>query len=163
MCAERDGLAGVNSAFTSRKHEDREDKTESQLLLDHTMIANGGDVRSPAVTKSLSSVSIASFPGAPAYEDATAMESGTKASSRASNRSRRASRKLKKAPGAPRRFKSSFIFFSSWKHKEIRNQLGKEQAKEKVRVVMEQYMYLSTGQRGGGLGRIGQNEAILSL
>lgn len=31
--------------------------------------------------------------------------------------------KLAKAPGAPKRFKSSYIFFSSWKHKQIREQL----------------------------------------
>ena len=35
---------------------------------------------------------------------------------------RHPSAKLKKAPGAPRRFKSSFIFFSSWKHKELKKQ-----------------------------------------
>lgn len=41
--------------------------------------------------------------------------------------------KYKKAPGAPRRFKSAFIFFSTEKHKEIRQGLGTDGAKEKVR------------------------------
>lgn len=40
--------------------------------------------------------------------------------------------KYKKAPGAPRRFKSAFIFFSTEKHKEIRQGLGLDGAKEKV-------------------------------
>jgi len=40
--------------------------------------------------------------------------------------------KFKKAPGAPLRFKSAFIFFSTRKHKEIRSQLGKAGEKEKV-------------------------------
>jgi hypothetical protein len=37
-----------------------------------------------------------------------------------------------KAPGAPKRFKSAFIFFSSEKHPQIRSQLGEKGAKEKV-------------------------------
>jgi HMG (high mobility group) box len=41
------------------------------------------------------------------------------------------SSKFKKAPGSPRRFKSAFIYFSSLKHKEIRNDLTKNG--EKVR------------------------------
>lgn len=40
--------------------------------------------------------------------------------------------KYKKAPGAPRRFKSAFIFFSTQKHKEIRSQLGEKGSKEKT-------------------------------
>jgi hypothetical protein len=40
--------------------------------------------------------------------------------------------KFKKAPGAPRRFKSSFMFFSTHKHKEIRKKLEAEGKKEKV-------------------------------
>lgn len=43
--------------------------------------------------------------------------------------------KYKKAPGAPKRFKSAFIFFSTAKHKEIRKKLGAEgNGTEKVRV-----------------------------
>jgi hypothetical protein len=40
--------------------------------------------------------------------------------------------KLKKAPDAPKRFKSAFIFFSTEKHKEIRSQLMAEGNTEKV-------------------------------
>lgn len=40
--------------------------------------------------------------------------------------------KFKKAPDAPRRFKSSFMFFSTEKHKEIRKKLEAEGKKEKV-------------------------------
>lgn len=41
--------------------------------------------------------------------------------------------KLVKAPGAPRRFKSAFIFFSAWKHKLIKDQLARDGIKkEKV-------------------------------
>ena len=44
--------------------------------------------------------------------------------------------KYKKAPGAPKRFKSAFIFFSTAKHKEIRKKLGAEgNGTEKVRPV----------------------------
>lgn len=41
-------------------------------------------------------------------------------------------KKLKKAPGALRRFKSAFIFFSTWKHKEINDRAAK-QRKDEVR------------------------------
>lgn len=44
----------------------------------------------------------------------------------------KATAKYKKAPGAPRRFKSAFIFFSTEKHKEIRQGLGLDGAKEKT-------------------------------
>lgn len=40
--------------------------------------------------------------------------------------------KYKKAPQAPRRFKSSYMFFSTCKHKEIRKELGSRGAKEKT-------------------------------
>ena len=40
--------------------------------------------------------------------------------------------KFKKAPGAPRRFKSAYIFFSTQKHKEIRLNMGKAGEKEKT-------------------------------
>jgi len=40
--------------------------------------------------------------------------------------------KYKKAPQAPKRFKSAFIFFSSAKHPEIRKQLGEKGGTEKV-------------------------------
>eukprot|EP00542_Grammatophora_oceanica_P013022 CAMPEP_0194031648 /NCGR_PEP_ID=MMETSP0009_2-20130614/4774_1 /TAXON_ID=210454 /ORGANISM="Grammatophora oceanica, Strain CCMP 410" /LENGTH=86 /DNA_ID=CAMNT_0038671861 /DNA_START=117 /DNA_END=373 /DNA_ORIENTATION=+ len=39
---------------------------------------------------------------------------------------------MKKAPGAPRRFKTAFIFFSTAKHKEIREQLGSRGSKQKT-------------------------------
>lgn len=35
-------------------------------------------------------------------------------------------RKLKKAPQAPRRFKSAYMFYSTWKHKDIREQFSKQ-------------------------------------
>lgn len=41
--------------------------------------------------------------------------------------------KFKKAPQAPRRFKSAYMFFSTDKHKEIRDQLGADGISEKVR------------------------------
>lgn len=40
--------------------------------------------------------------------------------------------KYKKAPGAPRRFKSAYMFYSTDKHKEIRKELDKDGKKEKV-------------------------------
>lgn len=46
--------------------------------------------------------------------------------------SKRTLSKLKKAPDAPKRFKSAFIFFSTEKHKEIRSQLGDKGLAEKV-------------------------------
>jgi hypothetical protein len=46
--------------------------------------------------------------------------------------SKRTIAKLKKAPDAPKRFKSAFIFFSTEKHKEIRSQLGDKGPAEKV-------------------------------
>jgi hypothetical protein len=42
-------------------------------------------------------------------------------------------KKYKKAPEAPRRFKSAFIFFSIEKHREIRESLQNTGQKEKVR------------------------------
>ena len=41
--------------------------------------------------------------------------------------------KYKKAPQAPRRFKSSYMFFSTFKHKEIRKELNEEAGDTKVR------------------------------
>ena len=38
---------------------------------------------------------------------------------------------MKKAPGAPRRFKSAYMFFSTWKHKDIHKQCA-ERGDEKV-------------------------------
>lgn len=46
--------------------------------------------------------------------------------------SKKTTAKYKKAPGAPRRFKSAFIFFSTQKHKEIRTGLGEKGSKEKT-------------------------------
>lgn len=40
--------------------------------------------------------------------------------------------KFKKAPDAPRRFKSAFIFFSTNKHREIRENMKKNGKAEKV-------------------------------
>ena len=40
--------------------------------------------------------------------------------------------KFKKAPDAPKRFKSAFIIFSAEKHKEIKSDLSKEGRSEKV-------------------------------
>jgi hypothetical protein len=37
--------------------------------------------------------------------------------------------KFKKAPQAPRRFKSAYMFYSTLKHKEIREQLSKQQVR----------------------------------
>jgi hypothetical protein len=42
-------------------------------------------------------------------------------------------RKMKKSPHAPKRFKSSYIFFSAQKHKEIQLQLARLSIQEKVR------------------------------
>jgi hypothetical protein len=42
--------------------------------------------------------------------------------------------KYKKAPDAPKRFKSAFIIFSAEKHKEIKDNFAKEGRSEKVRV-----------------------------
>ena len=40
--------------------------------------------------------------------------------------------RVTKAPGAPKRFKSSFIFFSTWKHGQIREKMRREGTKKKV-------------------------------
>jgi hypothetical protein len=40
--------------------------------------------------------------------------------------------KFKKAPDAPRRFKSSYMFFSTEKHRSIRDELAKKGETEKV-------------------------------
>ena len=40
--------------------------------------------------------------------------------------------KYKKAPDAPRRFKSSYMFFSTEKHRSIREELAKKGKTEKV-------------------------------
>ena len=40
--------------------------------------------------------------------------------------------KYKKAPGAPRRFKSAYMFFSTEKHRSIRDELTKDGKSEKV-------------------------------
>ena len=40
--------------------------------------------------------------------------------------------KVQKAPGAPKRFKTAFIFYSTWKHREIRKQLERNGITEKV-------------------------------
>ena len=42
--------------------------------------------------------------------------------------------KFKKAPDAPKRFKSAFIIFSAQKHKEIKEDLAKQGRAEKVRL-----------------------------
>jgi hypothetical protein len=40
--------------------------------------------------------------------------------------------KYKKAPGAPRRFKSAYMFFSTEKHRSIREELAEKGKSEKV-------------------------------
>ena len=45
---------------------------------------------------------------------------------------KRAQVKYKKAPQAPRRFKSSYMFFSTEKHKQIRKELAEKGEIEKV-------------------------------
>lgn len=45
---------------------------------------------------------------------------------------KRAQVKYKKAPQAPRRFKSSYMFFSTEKHKQIRKELTEKGELEKV-------------------------------
>ena len=45
--------------------------------------------------------------------------------------------KYKKAPQAPRRFKSSYMFFSTKKHKEIRAELAEKGEGQKVRKVTD--------------------------
>ena len=54
--------------------------------------------------------------------------------------------KYKKAPNAPRRFKSSYMFFSTYKHKQIREELAKEGKNSKVccRVVAGFFFVLIT-------------------
>jgi hypothetical protein len=42
--------------------------------------------------------------------------------------------KYKKAPDAPKRFKSAFIIFSAEKHKEIKSEMAKQGRTEKVRI-----------------------------
>jgi len=42
--------------------------------------------------------------------------------------------KYKKAPGAPKRFKSAYMFFSEQQHKIIRQQLSNKKVRLKVRV-----------------------------
>jgi len=42
--------------------------------------------------------------------------------------------KYKKAPGAPKRFKSAYMFFSEQQHKIIRQQLDNKKVRLKVRV-----------------------------
>lgn len=55
--------------------------------------------------------------------------------------------KYKKAPGAPKRFKSAFIFFSTEKHKEIRAEMGDKGSAEKVRCVRVQCLILKSSLR----------------
>jgi len=61
--------------------------------------------------------------------------------------------KLKKAPGAPRRFKSAFIFFSSWKHRQIKLELNKQGPEKKsqmanvARIVSEEWKNLPLAER----------------
>ena len=43
--------------------------------------------------------------------------------------------KYKKAPQAPRRFKSSYMFFSTEKHKQIRQELSEKGQMDKVSVL----------------------------
>jgi len=67
------------------------------------------------------------------------------------SRAKPSTSKYKKAPDAPRRFKSAFIFFSTDKHKEIRAKLGKKGATEKTtnvaKMVSEAWKALSPDER----------------
>jgi hypothetical protein len=54
---------------------------------------------------------------------------------------RQSQHKLKKAPGAPRRFKSAFIFFSTQKHREIRESMGEQSSKAKVLIQLTLKLY----------------------
>jgi len=60
--------------------------------------------------------------------------------------------KFKKAPQAPRRFKSAYMFFSETKHKEIRAGLGTKGKKEKAtniaKIVSKEWKALSAEERG---------------
>lgn len=51
--------------------------------------------------------------------------------------------RFRKAPGAPRRFKSSYMFFSTERHKSIREGLEKEGRKEKVKVLVTLFAFRS--------------------
>mmetsp|Transcript_1873 Transcript_1873/g.2283 ORF Transcript_1873/g.2283 Transcript_1873/m.2283 type:complete len:418 (-) Transcript_1873:444-1697(-) len=59
--------------------------------------------------------------------------------------------KYKKAPQAPRRFKSAYMFFSTTKHKEIREELGAKGVAEKTtniaKLVSQAWKELSTDER----------------
>lgn len=56
-------------------------------------------------------------------------------------------KKYKKAPDAPRRFKSAFIFFSIEKHREIRESLASGGEVEKVRFALLQVAMSATPYR----------------
>jgi HMG (high mobility group) box len=56
--------------------------------------------------------------------------------------------KFKKAPGAPRRFKSAYMFFSTEKHKSIRQDHGKKlQTTEVAKMVSQAWKDLPPEER----------------
>ena len=59
---------------------------------------------------------------------------GMPSSAQATAAAKGVSPKYKKAPDAPKRFKSAFIIFSAEKHKEIKEDFAKQGRMEKVRV-----------------------------
>jgi hypothetical protein len=64
-------------------------------------------------------------------KDSLTIESGNEVNKKPSSGTKTLA-KFRKAPQAPRRFKSAFIFFSTEKHKEIRAQLFETGVAEKV-------------------------------
>eukprot|EP00548_Thalassiothrix_antarctica_P011704 CAMPEP_0194162342 /NCGR_PEP_ID=MMETSP0152-20130528/79444_1 /TAXON_ID=1049557 /ORGANISM="Thalassiothrix antarctica, Strain L6-D1" /LENGTH=404 /DNA_ID=CAMNT_0038872233 /DNA_START=442 /DNA_END=1656 /DNA_ORIENTATION=+ len=70
--------------------------------------------------------------------------------------------KYKKAPQAPRRFKSAYIFFSTIKHKEIREELGTKGIAEKTtniaKLVSKAWKELSTDERNKWEGMARQDK-----
>uniref|UniRef100_A0A6U5NHK7 HMG box domain-containing protein n=1 Tax=Grammatophora oceanica TaxID=210454 RepID=A0A6U5NHK7_9STRA len=83
-----------------------------------------------------------------------ASSSTTPATKKIRKKRKKGSTKLRKAPGAPRRFKTAFIFFSTAKHKELREAMGKKRAtKEKTtniaKIVSAEWKNLTAEEREG--------------
>jgi hypothetical protein len=72
-------------------------------------------------------------PAAPAAASLKAASGSTSTSNNKAITKKSATRiKYKKAPGAPRRFKSAYMFFSTEKHRSIREELAEKGESEKV-------------------------------
>lgn len=69
-----------------------------------------------------------------AVVESTLLTAGIAAASRAANLAKGGGPKYKKAPDAPKRFKSAFIIFSAEKHKEIKDDLIQQGRTEKVSI-----------------------------